>query len=318
MDKRTEQAVETELQARLIENEHVLAHPILGPVRFRRPTPNQERLIAEERRKQYQKDMQDENILSRDEIQTIAIRRGMWSPDLTQKIADLTIQTGEAMGLLNMLSFNSLDDLLKDHKRVVEALLMTFPDEGEGSEYRETVRSYLDLNNEGTAAQRKEIADNATSSDVDDLLDEGDKLRTQIELLTSMAKVRKELNELYEKQARLFVDSIESRAERAEEIATLYHCTRNAETGKPLFGSLSEIWDAPAEIIEWLTLEMHYFRQGVTEEFKATLGKYGFIKRLSDKNDSSEDSLVQPPSNSGGESVERTPETFSEATVETT
>lgn len=305
MDDRTQDAVETELQQRLLQNERIVTHPTFGSVKMHRPTPAQERKIAEVRRKQYQRDLMtsgEDAVLSKAQIEKQAIERGMWLPELTEQITLLTRKTGEAMGILDQIGFKSLEALLTDYANNVGELSALYPAEGEGSEVRGVIAAYYNLDEKPTMAQRSQIADAATSSSVEDLLEAGDTMRVQIEMLQEMGKVKKELSELHARQTKMFVDSLESRCDRAEEMARIYYCCKTAETGQPLWPSYEAMWDAESSDVEWLILEMHYFLSGVTEEFKDTLGKYGFIKRLSAKSDSSADSRAQPEPNSAGES----------------
>lgn len=301
MDERTQQAVETTLTHELIYNERIVQHPRFGAVRLRRPTPEQERLIAEARRKQYHADLKDESILSRDEIEAIAIRRGMWSPELSKKITELTQRVGEAMAILDAIGFKSLDGLLDAFNNAVSDLLKEFEDE----EIRAAIRRYFSFDKEeaGKSEDKLKILKAATSSRVDELMEEAENLRAQIRLLENMFEVRKELAELQARQARLFMDSIEARADRAEELARVYYCCTDAATGKHLWPTLDDLWKAPAEDVEFLLLEYHYFANGITEEFREAMEKYGFIRRLTGTKPSSADSPDQPQSNSDGESV---------------
>ena len=311
MDTRTEHAVETTLQSELLYNERIIQHPTFGDVRLARPTPFQENLIAEARRKQTHKDMRDPDVLSRDQLEKLAVEKGMWSPEMTQRITDLTHKTGEAMGLLEFIGFKSFDDVLADFQTVVQKLLGEYAD---NEEIQKTIGRYFDLDVKPTPADRNLITDAATGSHIDDMMEEADNLRIQLDLLNEMFKVRKELNELQAKQARVFLDSLENRADRAEELAILYYCSTDAKTGKPLWPNFDDIRHARAEDIEFLMTEYHYFRHGITDEFKETLGKYGFIRRLSDTPSSSDDSPDQPQFNSDGESPATTPTASSEAT----
>jgi hypothetical protein len=312
MDNRTTSAVETTLQTELLYNERIIQHPTFGAVKLARATPRQESLIAEARRKQTHKDMRDPDVLSRDQLEKLAVEKGMWTPGLTERITELTHKTGEAMGLLEFIGFKSFEDVLQDFQNVVKKLLDLYADD---EPMQKMISEYFDLDGTPNLIDRTKIIDNAVGSVVDDLMDQGDQVRSQLDLLKEMFKVRKELNELQQRQSRVFLDSLENRADRAEELAILYHCIKDATTGKPLWPTYEEIWDARPEDIEILMTEYHYFRHGITDEFKETLGKYGFIKRLTDTSDSPDDSPAQPQSNSGGESVEPTPSASSEATA---
>lgn len=300
MDEKTQTAQEKSLADELLRNERTFDHPTFGPVRIRRPNGRQERLIADIRRKQYQTDLFDDNMKSRDEIEKRAIEKGMWSADIPRRIEELTAKMGEAMAVLEALKFKSLDELLTDYRKNVADLIVLF--EG-NEEIQDVVRAYFNLDLDPTSEARAKIVENAPSTVVDDLLEDGERLRSQVHLLTEMGKVRKDLEELQKRQSRLFVDSIESRADRAEEMATIYYCITNLESGKPLWPTFEEIYDAPPEQIEKLVWQMHYFRHGILPEFQERLAKYGFTPRLNDTAPSSGDSPAQPTSSSDGELV---------------
>jgi hypothetical protein len=310
MDDRTETAVETTLQTELLYNERIVNHPTFGAVRLTRPTPGQERLVAEARRKQITKDMRDPDVMSKDQWEQLAIEKGMWAPHMSDRVIELTRKTGEAMALLERFGFKSFEECLEEFRLTVVELLSLYK---ENEEIRDVVSAYFDLDQLPQTVDRGRIIDAAPSTVVDDLLDKGDLLRVQVDLLKEMMTVRKELTELQARQTRIYVDSLESRADRAEEMAVLYHCV--TKDGKPLWPSPDDAWNARMEDVEILTLEYQYFRHGITEEQRQTLGKYGFTKRLSATSDSSADSPVQPDASSAGESVTSLPPTSSEDTA---
>lgn len=304
MDERTQQAVEATVADELLRNERIIEHQTFGLVRLKRPTAHQERMIAEVRRKQYQADLKNRDVLSRDEIEQIAVERGMWSADISDRMTDLTRRVGEAMGILDGIGFKSLSHLLEGYQTNVTELLGLF---AEQPEIQDVVRAYYNLDVPQDAKDRAKILDSAPSTRVDDLIDQGETLRVQIELLHDMAKVRTELERLRMKETRLFLDSLESRADRAEELARVYYCSTKAATGEPLYPS----FDGPDGILhadpsetEVLVLKMAYFVNGVTPEFEEVLGRFGFTRRLTDTGDSSEGSHGQPESNSVGDSQE--------------
>jgi len=302
MENRTEQINDLVLENELVRNRRVVEHPILGRIVLSRPTPRMEALIAEERRKQYHKDLRNPDILSRDEIEKEAIRRGIWSKDLNDKLSQLSVRVGELMGVLDKIGYRSLDTLAEEYDETVKNLLDQFE---EGSEAKDAVRRYFNLDAQRNTSDRVLITKAAQSTLVDELLEKGETLRIQIELLADLAKVRKELLELQQKQARLFADSIEARADRAEELARIYYCCRK-EDGDPLWPKFEDIWDADPEIIEFLVVEMFNFTHGITDEYREILERHGFLPRMVDTVASSEGSPDHPQSNSDGEPLERT------------
>lgn len=303
MDSRTEHAVEAVLEQELFYNERTIEHPTFGQVCLRRPTPAQERLISEARRKQYHSDLKDDAILSKDEIEAIAVRRGMWSPTLTQKIQDLTVDAGRLAATLDAFGFESMEVLLKDYDQTVSDLLDLYEEE---EEVRAAILRYFSMADDAASltSDRSAILDAAPSTVVDDLVERGEAQKDQIRALEAMFKFRQELNELQVKQARLYVDSLESRADRAEELARIYYCCTQKDSGAPLWPTFADIWNCKAEDMEILVLELAYFVNGISQEYRDKAQKYGFLPRLASMRRSSESSPGQPQSNSDGESQE--------------
>jgi hypothetical protein len=314
MDEKQQHDQDVALAQELLRNERVIPHPKFGDVRLRRLTGEEELFVANERRRRYQADMRDREILSRAELEKLAMERGMWSPADAKKYTELSVRMGEAMGILEHVGFKTVEALRADYRLAVDKIVALF---GEDEKARDAAHRYFNLIEKPKGADRAIIHAHATTSDIDDLMLAAEALRTQIDLLIELTKVREELDELTSKQVRLFVDSIESRTDRAEEMARVYMGAVHAATGQPLWPTFAEMWKAPPQDVEVLVLEMHYFLHGITDEFKATLGKYGFIRRLPVTSDSSADSPGQPQSNSDGESVASGPAISSEATAST-
>lgn len=318
MDDRTQEAAETTLEHELFFNERVVTHPKLGSIKMTRPTLEHDRLIAEERRRQFQRDIKDPDILSREEIAVLASKRGMWSDDMDKRIDELTAKTGEAMGMLEGLGFKDFDGVLADYDNAVKDVLALFPAPPEGDEanveIRERVFKYFNLSEEApTFQERTWITDRATSSELDEKMERAELIRTQLDVLKRMGDVNKELDILHVKRTRLFVDSVEARADRAQQLATMFYCCRNADTGTPLWPSIEAMRNAPIEDVDFVMAEYQLFQHGITEEFRSMLSKYGFRKRLSDTGDSSDASPVQPSTNSDGASAASAPTPSSEA-----
>lgn len=305
-----EQTADIVLQDELVRNERIVQHPTYGAIRLSRPTPRKERLIAEIRRKQYQSDLMDASILSRAQLEKIASERGMWAPEKTERMQDLSRRVGEIIGALDSIGYQDLDSLLEEYHQVQDQLMEHFPGD-EGGDMREAIRRYFNLDETPDRKLRIQVLKAAPNSTVDDLVAKGDLLRTQADLLMELGKSRRELNELQVQHSRLFVDSIESRADRAEELAQVYYCAEK-ETGGPIFPAFDDIMDQAPEDIEHLVVEMFYFINGITDEFKRLLSKHSFIRRGSDIVKQSDDSPVPPQTSSDGESPEKTSEDSSE------
>lgn len=315
----TEQASDAQRRHELLYNERIIVHPTYGTVRLMRPSPQEELWIAEARQKQYHTDMRTPDVLSHAQLEKIAIERGMWTADMKDRLDELSRKVGEAMIALDAAGFLSLDELGAQYQAISTKLLDAF---AEQSEILDAIHRYLDLDATATLADRTAITAAAPSTDIDEWLDEADAVRSQMELLKEFLALRKELDKLQEIQTTIFVDSIESRAQRAENMARLYYCTSkvpegtrsgDAVKGTPIWPTLQGCYASRAEEIEVLLMEYNYFVNGITDEFKEKLGKYGFIKRQNATSDSSDDSPVLPTSNSDGASVENAPMPSSEA-----
>jgi len=305
-DTAQEKMEDTILLNQIVDNEHIITHPTFGKVRLRRPTPRMEKLIAEERRKQYHSDIRDPEILSKSQLQKFAEERGIWSTDKDDNYNRLVTRMGELMGLLESLKYSSVENVIHEYYDKVEKLTEIF---GEDSEVVPVIDRYYDLDMEQNNDDVKLIREEAPNTTVDDLVDELHTLRTQITILQELAKVRKSLSELQNIRAELFVESIESRAERAEEYARLYYCTEKEEDASRLWASFDDIWDTKPEDLGVLITEMYYFVHGISDAYRDILGKHGLARPRVIEEEESEDSPEAVKTNSDGESQENEPET---------
>lgn len=313
METKPNQASERKRERELLYNERTFEHATYGMVTIRRPTPEEEFLIEDAYTMQWNEDMANGKYKFREELERQYLDRGIWSPAIQERIEDLTRKTGEAMGLLDALGFKSFEELVAEYDANVVLLRKEFPEDA--TELQDAVSRYIDLDTKPQFADRSKIEEEAPTTNGTVLLDLIDSLRTQIEVLNEMFKVRKELMDLQGKQTRMFSGCIEHRAERAREIARLHFCTFKEKSDDRLFSDAKLLWRARPEDVELLALEMSYFVHGIGDEFRKSLGKYGFTRRLTDTNASSDDSPAQPPSNSGGESQESEPTNSSEASA---
>lgn len=299
LDERTESAVEIAQKDELFRNERTFDHPTFGTLRLQRPTPRQEREIAEARRRQYHKDMRDESILSKAELEKEAIRRGIWSKDNKLKLDSLQTRIGQIMGLLDSVGYESVDVVIRKYEQTVNKLRGLYEDENIA--VQEAITRYFHLDGVGDPADHKLIFEEATTTDVDDAMAEAQLIRTQIELLTELKKSRDEMRPLLQDFVRLNMDSIESRMDRVEQLAKLYYCV--TKDGKTVWTSFDAMWDCPPKDLEILLEELYYFEEGIPDEYRKILGRHGFTLRVPTETNSSESSQGIPQSNSSGESA---------------
>lgn len=312
MDKATRQ--DNILAHELVTNERIIEHPKLGKIRLSRPTPRMQFLIGEEYRKQFHKDVKDPEILSRAELENAYIRRGMWSPDLEERIASLMRQIGVLMHTLELLGYGNREEVITEYFSLRERLSGMFKDD---VYVLDAIDRYFNLDVDASPADRKIIWEAAETSDVDEILEDADNLREQISLLIEMRGLRDELNSLQLKRATLFRDCLEFRADRAEQLAQIYYCCRKAEDDSPLWPSVQDIWDADPDTIEFLQTELYFFNNGITDDMRDVLGRHGFMERAVVTEDSSDDSQDRPKDSSGGELAENEQPTSLESPTST-
>lgn len=306
-DERIEDAV---LEAELAFNERVLSHPKFGRIRLRRPTPRKELAIAEAYRRSQQRDLFDDSIKSRTEIAKRAAERGMWSEDMESQLAEMQLRFAKLIQSLHTVGYESLQSVMEGFLVAAGALTAKFAGE-ENAPVREAITRLLDLSATPTAKDRKLVMDAAKDTEVDRLLEETDSLRAQVELLQDFAAVRAGVDELFRVQSELFSNTIEGRARRAQEFAQIYHCIEDAKTGKPLWPTEEAMLDEEQTVIAGLQTELSCFFNGVTEEYRDMVGRFGFLQRVSVTEEQSDDSPAHPQPNSDGELQENPQETSS-------
>lgn len=310
MDQSIEQATEKTMLDELTRNERLFDHPVYGPVKLQRPNARRERLIAEIRRKQYHADLQDKSILSKTELEKEAIRRGMWSPERKALMDGLMARAGELMTLLDLTGYEGVDQMLNDYQAVVNDLVNLFDGHEQAAEVVGAIVRYYNLDADPEAEDREIIRTNAPSTEVDDKMDRAKVLRTQIEMMHELGKVRKEHQEIMHDYIRLTKDSIESRMDRVESLANIYHCATKPD-GQPLWETFESMWDDDPYDVALVEEELYFFNYGYTSEFKKMLGKHGFMLRVPDTSDTSESSPGHPKSSFSGELPESEPSTSS-------
>lgn len=303
-----EKATDIVLTDELLRNERIFTHPTFGELKIQRPTPRLERLIAEERRKQYHKDLKDKDILSKSEILKLAKDRGIWSQDDEARERQLMKQVAGLMAILESVNYKSFDEVVDTYFQKINELRELYKDNQDAVD---AINRYFDLDGVAQSVDRAFLFEHAPNSSVDEIMDEADMTRNKITMLKDMLEARKELNELQMTKAELMLDSMESRSDRAERLAQIYYCCTRTDS-KPIWPSFEAAWDARPEDIEAIMMEVEYFNHGLTPETKSLLEKYGFLQRAADIAASSEDSPETQKPSSGGESPESEQLSFSE------
>lgn len=297
MSQDLDTSLEATLEDEIVRNYRYVEHPTFGRIKLQRPTPRITRLIAEERRKQYHRDLKDRNILSRFQIEQEAMERGIWSKEETRRQGELLRLIGVTMGTLEARNFKTLEDVVLEFLKTQKEMLTLFE---EIEEAKPAVERFFDLDNPASPSDKALIFSKAPSTRVDELIEEAERLRGIIDEVKKMSEYRRELDSIQDKESQLFSESIEGRADRAERMAQIYYCCVS-DGDKPLWPTFEAMWDAAQEDIEFLILEHYYFTHGITAEFRDILSRHNFIQREPDIAPSSESSPEPPQISSDGE-----------------
>lgn len=160
------------------------------------------------------------------------------------------------------------------------------------------------------------LKEKASTTEVDDILDEIKIIRAQYDCYLALANVHVELLKLESERSALFSDSWQEQLQYYIRLAQVYYCSEYADTKKPLYPTIDDLErEVDLEFVRWVFTELQAFWQGISTEARNRLSKYSFTDRLNSNKSSQEESPVQPESNKDGDSVTKQQIPSSEATV---
>jgi hypothetical protein len=273
----------------------------ISRVRFTRLNPSRRRKIAQVVQRQYHKDLQNPEILSHEQILKLVGERGEWSKALDDEMDKLREKTNREMGELfldGIIRDSWTADLLEAaatfRERVrekvaaedVDGVLTRFdrwleyaPDRRDewtqlyaADQGRETYSPDFDLQ------RLLEKAPDLESVDALNLIDE---LSSNVARYVSLQRDRVRLAELQLKHVKIFSESVEQRRDNTEEMARLYFtCEVLDENDKPaglLAKDFDLLYDFPESAIQWLLVEAYFYLNGIPDEAREYLQRYGFL-----------------------------------------
>lgn len=164
-------------------------------------------------------------------------------------------------------------------------------------------------------AARSTIKKATRSMVVDELLRDADRLQKQLELYGDGLKAQAEMLALRMNELSLFSDTIEARADKAGQVAKIFYCVQDPDTGKAPWRNTNELTDAPSEKVAWLLGEVEKFeRLEPEDEGKDPRRKdrFNFLGSLQVPAVPSEDSPEETTSKPDGDSATDQPNSSSE------
>lgn len=321
--------------------------PALEAIRLTRMNPRRRKNMNEAVQRAYQKDLQNEDILSNEQIMSLVVKRGEWGPEKDARIKELQQSTNAAMSQLYLDGFSQdsadwLDDIgthtetfrtaldaseLSDEEKTRVSAIFDRWVEFSFDKMEHYTAQYAEsqgLERYSHERDAQSICDALPTIEVIDAINNLEESLDKLHRFVKMTEDRKELAELQNKHARIFADSVEARRETAEEMARLYFTCERIEHDKPagpIAPSFDELWDLPDDVIQWLLVESYFFHNGIPDETRPYLETFGFIRGGAKENtdsEQSEESVALPSSSPDSPPQETTPSVYSESTAPTT
>lgn len=298
MDTRDSDAVRKD---EIFRNRREITHPTFGKLLLRRPTPRDEAEIANIRGKEYHKLIMDDTILSQAELEKKAKARGIWTDEDEQKRSELQEALTNVLGIVEALGYRTPEKIYDEYTKTILELENLLKDNPEATA---AIAEYANLETIPASKLKSVILNAASTTEVDDLLDTVETIRSQITMLNEYMKIRDSLLQINSKYSGVFADALENRVSRIETLAKIYYCVRK-DNGAPIWPSFSNIWDASSEEIGFLVDEVFCFEHGMTEQHKELMQKYGFMQRVTGDTELSAESPDPEMSSLDGESLEK-------------
>lgn len=282
--------------------------PVLSKVRFTRLNPRRRRKIAEVVQGQWQRDIQNPEILSNQQIMDLMVTRREWSDEKTQEMRDLQEQVNRRTSIVYFANIGrnvsqelwDAADQFRAHVRALatvedtQVILPLFdrwinysPDVNARYTERYAEAQGRELYNPDADLQR--LLMYCQTTEAREILDRCEELRDNAYDLLTLQRDRVRLAELQVKYAKIFSDSAEQRRDNAEEMARMYFTTEQLDgagmpTG-PVVATFDALYDLPEDAVQWLLLESYFFQNGVPDEARTYLESAGFLVAERDSTD---------------------------------
>lgn len=317
MIENNREAEDQEVLSELVLNERIVEHPTRGKIRFRTPTLEIQRKIdtLARTKKKMLRDATDKipdpdapngyrivpAYKSRDVLTREYETLGWWTQENEQELLKISNEYTEYLTRLEILGFESEENIYTQLAEMKDRLSKLF-EEGITEEIKETVYRVTLVGGDAEYVDIQLLKEKASSTEVDDIVEEISIYRKQYDCYLSLAKTHMQLLKLESERNSLFSDSWQEQLQYYIRLAQVYYCSEVAETGKLLYSTIDDMEkDTDLEFIRWIFSELQAFWQGISTEARERLSKYSFTDRLNSKKSSSEESLVQPESNKDGD-----------------
>lgn len=239
---------------------------------------------------------------------------GWWTDEQDVRLEELGTEYSTYLTRLEILGFNSEQEIHTELGENREALMKLVDDPTE--EVKQAIFKLTVLMSQPSFEDTRKIAEAATSTEVDDIIAKCEQLRQQYECYVELAKLHVELVKMETEKSQLFGDSWQDQLQYFIRLAQVFHCTSDANSGKPLWPNIEAIEkEKDTAFVGWLFGELQAFWQGLSDEARERMAKYSFTRRPSVGKSSSEESPALPELLTDGDSPEKDSTSSSEVTA---
>ncbi len=325
-----EQIMEDEqILTEVVLNERIVKHSELGDIRFTMPTLEKQqkidRIVRGKKKILMRETIEVEDkhdptkmvripaFQSKSALEKEYEELGWWSSEQSQVLKSLEQEMLTLVASLELLGFQSQEELIDDFQSVHTKLTNHFSEledeEVTTDEFKEVIDRVSLPGNPVVAADFDFLKAHAGGTIVDDLLEELQETIHKFDSYIHLLETQQEYAEFQKDYLSLFSDSWQEQLQYYTRLAQIFYCTEKAEDGERLWANMSALEQTEnQELVTWALTELTAFWQGLTDEARDRLGKYSFISRRSEEKQSTDDSPDPPHSNEDGELQDEQPE----------
>lgn len=284
--------------------------PLLTFVRFSRLNPARRRKIAEVVQGRYHRDLKNPDVLSTEQLLTLARERGEWSDALQAELDSLKTRVNDLQRELYLDGIKNatwIADYEQTCGRFRDLVFEGITKEADREE-REAADTYYgifarwstwdredqDLYTEKYAKEQGRaeyepdvdfefLMTRAPSPEMREVLESVDELRHKLQRYREFLIQRERRDELLGRYTRLMAESAESRREGCQAMANVYFCATQSDEqgvpGLPIAPTFDAFWDFPDDVVAWLVDEYYLFANNIPEAARDYLETFGFLQR---------------------------------------
>lgn len=307
----------------IVQNKRTIEHPQHGTFVIRRPNFNIEAQIKTAEVRQVNADLQLRTVLedpdrgTTREVPAILTRKaradqlnfhGLWTDKEIADVEEAVDAYREVCAQLEIAGFEGgwvLEEEIEELQTKLRAAV------GDSELIKDVAPDLLDASTEEEFAKaRSELSLRAKNPEVDDLLENAARVHRLVALYNKGIKAHADFVVRKVRELELFAETVESRAERAVQVAKVFYCAALPNGERP-WNTTQELMSESTDKVRWLFSEIERFERmdpGESAEESRRKERFNFLlpRQLRDAS-VSVDSPVVDESNPDGALLEETP-----------